>query len=167
MKILRPKSNDVVGHPKLVQVYWLQRQRLQRWQLLVGWADRASISTTSHNGGWQTAFETKSGEGILRKLPRMHWTGKDRDKDKGRNTNRGRGKDKVRDNYKINVKNNATSLAREGKGNLKVSSRKALSWVAVSVCGLGAIVAVCGLGRKLLPSIGGCHCIEGRRHGGC
>ena len=62
MKILHPKSNDVVGDPKLVQVYWLQRQRVQRWQLLVGGADRSSISTTSHNGRWQTAFETKSGE---------------------------------------------------------------------------------------------------------
>ena len=28
----------------------------------MGGADRSSISTTSHNGGWQTAFETKSGE---------------------------------------------------------------------------------------------------------
>ena len=50
-----------------------------------------------------------------------------KDKDKGRNTNKGRDKDKVRDKYKNNAKNNATLLAREGKGNMKVSSRKALS----------------------------------------
>ena len=76
--------------------------------------------------------------GHRKRLLRMRWTAKDRDKDNGRNTNKGRDKDKVRDKYKNNVKNNATLVAREGKGNLKVSSQKVLSWVAVYE--LGAIV---------------------------